>query len=194
MYNIVQIISLVSGIVYMVMQIFQHRWMWYMNLVTCITALAVTLFNSESGVWAPLWAQVLLNAYFIAMSFVGIFTWKGLEEKSGDKLHIVPLGRKKAVLTIAAGVIGTPLLCLLLSLTNDPEPVADGISFALSILAAWYLACSHIENWHLWIAADAAVVYVFASQADWWMAALYVCYIISALIGLGYWRRNGIAV
>ena len=45
----IQILSLVSGIVYMVLQIFQHKWMWYVNLVTAGAALLVALANRSDG-------------------------------------------------------------------------------------------------------------------------------------------------
>ncbi|MCQ2180745.1 MAG: nicotinamide riboside transporter PnuC [Bacteroidales bacterium] len=190
----IQLISLVSGVIYMIMQVVQHRWMWYLNLLTCTSALIVSAANFNDGVWGPLWAQVILNAYFIVMSVVGIVNWKKLEHKSGGQLHLVKLTRRESVTAIAAGLVGTPAICLLFSLTNDPSPIADGLSFSFSILAAWMLSYSHIENWHLWIAADIVTVYLFASQGDWWMSLLYACYVVSAVIGLVHWRRSGIYV
>lgn len=188
----IQIISLVSGIIYMVMQVLQHKWMWYLDLVTCATALTVSAINFQDGIWAPLWAQIGLNAWFIATAVWGIFNWKKLEKQSGGELHIVALSKRRLLLSILLLAVCTPLVCLFYSITNDPSPVLEGISFTFSILAAWYLSCSHLENWFLWIAADVAVAVLFALQDDWWMAALYVCYIASAVIGLWFWKRKGV--
>lgn len=190
----IQIISLISGIIYMVMQVFQHKWMWYLDLVTCITALAVAAINFQDGMWAPLWAQVGLNAWFIAMAAWGIFHWKELDESSNGELHVVKLSVWRLLLTVILLAVCTPLVCYLYSVTNDPSPVLEGISFTFSIFAAWYLSCSHLENWYLWIAADIAVTLLFAQQGDWWMAALYACYIVSAVIGLAFWKRKGVCV
>lgn len=188
-----QMISLLAGIVYIVMQIFQHRLMWYFNLVTAGAALLVAISNTNKGEWAPIWAQTLLNVYFIVMSIIGIARWKKLSEQTGG-IHIVRLGRKKAIVTAAIIIVGAPLACFLFSLTSDPAPVLDGVSFVLSLLAAWYLACSHLEQWFLWMAANTMVVSVYASQEKWGMMALYCCYLISCVIGFFHWRRTGVRV
>ena len=88
----IQLISLTSGVIYMVMQVFQHRWMWYLDLVTCSTALIVAAVNSKDGAWAPLWAQIILNLWFIAMAVWGIAHWKKLDSESHGDLHVVRLG------------------------------------------------------------------------------------------------------
>lgn len=190
----IQIMSLVSGIIYMVMQVFQHKWMWYLNLVTCTTALTVTAINYQDGIWAPLWAQVILNVWFIATSIRGIIHWKDLEEKSRGALHIVKPNRSRLLFSALLLLMITPVVCCLYSITNDPSPVLEGISFTFSVMAAWYLSCSYMENWYLWIIADLAASILFAQQGDWWMSALYACYIVSAVIGLAFWKRKGIVV
>lgn len=190
----IQAISLVSGIIYMVMQVFQHRWMWYLNLVTCSTALIVAAINFQDGEWAPLWAQIGLNVWFIAMALWGIFHWKKLEEESNGELHVVKLPRRKLLFSAILLAVCTPAVCHFYSITNDPSPVLEGISFTFSIMGAWYLSCSHLENWHLWIAADIAVALLFARQGDWLMTALYLCYIVSAIVGLVIWKRKGVLV
>lgn len=190
---IIQIISLVTGIVFMVMQSLQYKWMWYLGLLTSGTALVVSLVNmNEGAVWAPLWAQVAMNGYFFAMDVVGIFSWKKFEEAgSGSAVHIVRLPRGHIPYYVLAIVLATPLVCFLLSLTNDPEPVADGVSFALSIVAQIMLTRSYIEQWYLWMAADVIAIMVFASQGAWWMVALYGCYIVNAVFGVNYWKKHG---
>ena len=190
--NWIQALSLVSGIVYMVMQIFQHKWMWYFGLVTAGAALVVALTNvGEGGVWAPLWAQVLLNGYFFIMDFVGIVSWKKIALKSNGQLHIVRLPRKHVLLYGIALFLGVPALCVLFSLTNDPSPVVEGLSFGLSILAQIFLTKSHLEQWYLWIVADIVAIIIYATQGAWFMVGLYWCYTANAFVGIWYWRNHG---
>ena len=187
----IQILSLATGIIYMVMQVFQHKWMWYLGLCTAGAACIVTLVNFEDGVWAPLWAQVALNAYFVVMDLVGIRSWRKLGEKSGGELHVVKLPRI-AVLTYGIALVAlAPLMIWLLSLTNDPEPFADGLTFALSIVAQLMLTRSHLEQWFVWIAADLMAINVYAGTSNWWMVALYACYTINAFVGIYWWREKG---
>ena len=190
----IQIISLISGVIYMVMQILQHRLMWYVDFITAGAALIVAFCNLQDGIWSPLWAQVFINVYFIVMAAIGIFTWKRLSDVTGEKMHIVRLSGKRIAAIIAIILVGAPLICFLLSRTNDPSPILDGISLTLCAVAAWLLTCSHIENWYLWIAADAVSVILYAGQGAWWMAVLYACYTASSFIGIAHWKRNGVYV
>ena len=119
----IQIISLVCGVTYMILQIFQHKWMWYFSIMVSSTALLISVSNHEGGAWAPLWAQVALNIYLIAIAVIGIFKWRKLEGESGGKLHIVPLTRKRLLIVAAILAVGIPLLSIVLGrFTSDPAP------------------------------------------------------------------------
>ena len=188
----VQAFSLITGIVYMVMQVTQHRWMWYFGIFTAAAALVVALSNcTEAGEWAPLWAQVMLNSYFLAMDIVGIFKWRKIESRTGDALHIVPMPKNRVLAYALIALVGGPVLCLLFSLTNDPAPVAEGISFCLSIIAQIMLTRSHLEQWFVWMAADLVCIIIYAEQGAWWMVGLYYAYLLNSCIGVYYWRRHG---
>lgn len=187
----VQLLSLATGLVFMVMQVFQHRWMWYFGIATSTAAMLVTLCNfTADGLWAPLWAQVMLNVYFLSMDIVGIFSWKKIESHTDAKVHVIVLPRKHILIYGACGLVGAPLLCLLFSLTNDPDPIAEGLSFTMSIIAQIMLTRSYMEQWYMWIAADLLAISIYAGQGAWWMVALYYAYTANACLGIYYWRQH----
>ena len=191
----IQIISLVCGVTYMILQIFQHKWMWYFSIMVSSTALLISVSNHESGVWAPLWAQVALNIYLIVIAVIGIFKWRKLEGESGGKLHIVPLTRKRLLIVAAILAVGIPLLSIVLGrFTSDPAPWIDGPSLVLSLVAAWLLSQSHIEQYLFWIVANILIITVYASQAKWLMAVMYTFYIVFCIIGYINWKKNGVVV
>ena len=187
----IEIFALLSGIVYMVLQIFQNRFMWYFDLLTAGAALYVALHNYNDGSWAPLWAQAIMNSYFLVMAVIGIFTWRKYSRQTEGELHIVRLSKQEAGISGAVALLGIPVICFILYMPNDPTPVADGMSMGISLIAAWFLTRSHLEQWLLWIAADLLAIVVYAEQEAWWMVGLYYCYIISSLIGYIHWRMNG---
>ena len=190
----IQIISLVAGIIYILMQIFQHKWMWYFCIATALTALAIAVTNQNGSDWAPLWAQVGLNLYLLVISVIGIGRWRQLESESKGQIHIVKLTRKRMLTVAVVIAAGAPLLAWILSLTSDPAPLVDAISLVLSLVAAWLLSQSHIEEWLFWIAADVFVVAVYAGQSKWFMVALYSFYIVACIIGFLNWKKNGVTV
>ena len=87
----IQIVSLTAGVIYILMQIFQHKWMWYFCIATALTALAIAVTNQNGSDWAPLWAQVGLNLYLLVISFIGIGRWRQLESESKGQIHIVKI-------------------------------------------------------------------------------------------------------
>jgi len=188
----IQIVSLVSGIVFMLMQITQHKYMWYFGLVTAGAALVVSLTNyNDQGVWAPLWAQVVLNAYFFTMDIVGLMSWKKIEDNTNVGIHIVKLTHKATRTIMLVCIFVAPVLCFLLSLTNDPTPIEDGMAFTLSIVAQILLTRSNLEQWYFWMAADLIVIIVYANQGAWFMVALYYTYILNSIFGITHWRKHG---
>ncbi|MCR5325907.1 MAG: nicotinamide riboside transporter PnuC [Bacteroidales bacterium] len=190
----IQIVSLVCGVTYMLLQIFQHKWMWYFSIAASTAALIVASSNLENGSWAPLWAQVGLNIYLIVIAFVGIFRWRTLDAESGGKIHIVRLSKKRLALVFCIIAAGTPLLAWLLGKTSDPAPLLDGASLVLSLVAAWLLSQSHIEQYLFWIAANILIVAVWATQSKWAMVIMYSCYIVACAIGFFNWKKNGVIV
>ena len=117
-----------------------------------------------------------------------------LDKESGGKIHVVPLGAKRLVVVCCIVAAGTPLLSWALSHTSDPAPLLDGASLVLSLVAAWLLSQSHIEQYLFWIAANGLIVAVYATQAKWLMAAMYSFYIVTCIIGFINWKKNGVVV
>ena len=190
----IQAISLVCGITYMTLQIFQHKWMWYFSIAASVAAIIVTSTNLNGDTWAPLWAQVALNVYLVVIAIIGIIRWRQLEGESGGKLHIVKLPRKRLLTCLAIIVLGAPLLAWLLSKTSDPSPLIDGTSLVISLVAAYLLSQSHIEQYLFWIVANSLIVTVYVSQSKWLMAVMYTIYIVTCITGYFNWKKNGVIV
>lgn len=190
----IQAVSLVCGVTYMVLQIFQHKLMWYFSIAAAAAAIIVSSTNFDEGGWAPLWAQVGLNIYLIVIAIIGIIRWKQLECESGGKLHIVRLSRKRLFSCLAIIVVGAPLLAWVLGKTSDPSPLIDGASLVISLVAAYLLSQSHVEQYLFWIVANTLIIIVYASQAKWLMAIMYTCYNVACITGFFNWKKNGVIV
>lgn len=191
----IQIISMVCGVTYMLLQIFQHKWMWYFSIATSTAAVIVASTNLETGEWAPLWAQVALNVYLICVAIAGIINWRKLDGESGGKLHVVPFKRRSLIIALVNIAVLTPVLTWVLkSFTSDPSPLLDAASLVFSIVAAWMLARSHKEQYLFWIAANLLIIAVYAGQSKWFMVAMYSFYIVTCILGYINWSKNGVVV
>ena len=185
MIGLLSVLSLVTGIIFMVLEIFQNRYMWYADIITAGAAAAVAVISH-------LWASAALNLYFLVMAVVGLVRWKKLDEQTGEgEIHLVRMSPGAMAASTAMALAGGVLIWWALSRTDDPRPALDAVSFVLSIIATWWLTRSYLHQWTLWVVADALATWMYAAELNWSMAALYLCYIISSVIGFIHWRSRG---
>ena len=189
-----EIFTLVTGLIYIVLEILQNRWMWVVGVLTGVAA--VVVFAREA-----LWASTGLNAYYVAISFWGLYASARDEKKldasaeaAADALHLRPMTLRTLLLSAFLLVAGTAALVLLLRVLGDPMSTLDAAVAVLSAIATWWLSRSHISQWWLWIAADLCSTLLCLSQGLYWMTALYAFYTLSAGFGYIHWRRHGVYI
>ena len=187
-----EIFTLVTGIIYMILEIRHHRFMWVVGVLT--SAAAMWVFFRQG-----LYASFGLNTYYLITAFVGLWHWTrdsrrlAVEENVAEDEVIVlnRLSLKTVLLSLAFTVAGLFALAWVMDLVENPMSYLDSAVTVLSIVATWWLVKSYIEQWWLWILADTLSTILCLTQGMWWMAVLYAAYTASAFIGLIYWRRHG---
>ena len=188
-----QIFTLVTGVIYIVLEIRQKNFMWVVGIATSIAAMWVFFRQG-------LYASFGLNTYYLITSFIGLWQWsrdrKRLvcnqsSEQTDDVIHLNRLSASTVLLSGVLAVAGTLALAWLMELVENPMSYLDAAVTVLSAIATWWLVKSYIQQWWLWIAADLLSTMLCASQGMWWMTALYAAYTISALIGYNHWKRKG---
>ena len=192
-----QIFTLITGVIYMILEIRQKSFMWVVGIATSLAAMWVFFRQG-------LYASFGLNTYYFIMAFVGLWHWKrdkALMEEKSDAVADVCLNRLN-LKTVLVSVLLLPIGVLALSwgmtwlneigwLNENPMSLLDSSVAVLSLIATWWLIRSYIQHWFLWIVADALSVVLCAMQGMWWMALLYLAYVVSAVYGLHYWKQRG---
>ena len=184
----IEVFALVTGVVYLVLEILQKNAMWVVGILTG-TACAI------SFAYQQVWASMALNIYYVAMSVVGLVQWR----KAGGKveqgaIHLGTLSRKTALLSAALFVVGSVVAIQVLRAAGDSVPQLDGIATVLSVIATWWLAQSYLQQWLLWIVADILNTALCLMTGQYWMALLYGAYVLSAVYGYFHWKKNGVIV
>lgn len=188
-----EIFTLVTGIIYIILEIRHHNLMWVVGVLT--SAAAMWVFFQQG-----LYASFGLNTYYLITSFIGLWQWtrdsKRMAVSEGDvqKSDVIPLNRLTlgtVVVSAAVVVAGTFGLAWLMQLVENPMSYLDSAVAVLSAVATWWLVRSYIQQWWLWIIADTMSTVLCLTQGMWWMAVLYAAYTISAFIGLRYWHKHG---
>ncbi len=204
--NVVEIFTLVTGVIYIILEIRQKNFMWVIGVLTSVAAMWVFFRQG-------LYASFALNTYYLVTAFIGLWQWSRDKKKlvaeggsdvvaeaqpEGDRIHLNRLTAKTVVASAVVMVLGTFGLMELMQWLNsagilqeNPMSYLDSAATILSAIATWWLVRSYIQQWWLWIAADLMSTILCASQGMWWMTALYAAYTLSAVYGWAHWKRNG---
>lgn len=181
----IEIFALVTGIVYVVLEILQKNAMWVIGILTgaaCAFEFAVT----------HVWASMGLNLYYVAMSVVGLLQWRKAsgQVEEGD-IHLRKVSLKAGILSAVLFTAGTAVMIPVLKATGDPAPFLDAVAVMLSVVGTWWLAQSYLEQWLIWIVADVLTTTLCLTTGQYWMAVLYLVYIGSAVYGYIHWKSRG---
>ncbi len=200
-----EIFTLITGIIYIVLEIRQKNFMWVVGILT--SAAAMWVFFRQG-----LYASFGLNTYYLITSFVGLWQWRrykgrladktsgscdgetGAEKGDGEEAGVIHLNRLRPLtIGILAFIlpVGTYLLGALMEYMGNPMSYLDSLVTVLSAVATWWLVKSYPQQWLLWIVADGLSMGLCASQGLWWMTALYGAYALSAVYGYWHWTRKG---
>lgn len=206
--DLMEIFTLLTGVIYIVLEIRQKNLMWVVGVLTSVAAMWVFFRQG-------LYASFALNTYYFVTAFIGLWQWSIDRKKllaevpvtsdaeneatpDRDRIHLNRLNVKTVAVSAAVMVLGTFGLVELMQglnlagvLQENPMSYLDSAATVLSAIATWWLIRSYIQQWWLWIVADLMSTILCASQGMWWMTALYAAYMLSAVYGWAHWRRNG---
>lgn len=197
--DFIEIFTLVTGVIYIILEIRQKNFMWVVGVFTSLAAMWVFFRQG-------LYASFGLNTYYLITAFIGLWQW-GRDKKKvasadtdsgsgsgGDIIHLNRLTVRTAVLSAAVCVAGTFALAWVMQLLENPMSYLDAAVAVLSAVATWWLVRSYIAQWWLWVLADTLSTILCATQGMWWMTALYAAYALSAVYGYIHWKKHGIYV
>ena len=179
--------------------------MWVVGIATSLAAMWVFFRQG-------LYASFGLNTYYLITAFLGLWQWgkdrqklgasapkKAKSAKKSDRsakkdtptIHLNRLPWKTVIISALVMVAGTFGMAQLMQLLENPMSYLDSAVTVMSVVATWWLVRAYIQQWWLWIVADALSTYLCVSQGMWMMAVLYGAYSLSAIYGYIHWKRHG---
>ena len=202
--DFMQIFTLLTGVIYIVLEVRQKNFMWVVGIATSLAAMWVFFRQG-------LYASFGLNTYYVITAFIGLWQWRRNREIISSQLEvkvtdsdedIIVLKRlpfSTVVISAVVSVVGIFALSYGMSylhrigiLDENPMSLLDSAATVLSAVATWWLVRSYRQQWWLWIVADTLSVVLCAMQGMWWMAVLYLAYVAAAVYGLHYWKLKGV--
>lgn len=194
MERLLEYFGVLSGLLYLFLEIRQHRAMWIVGFLTSLVYVFVFFFSK-------IYADMGLNIYYVVISVYGFWLWtQGKEGKEAaaatatrDEIvyrNLTP--RLLGVVMLAIAALFALLYNLLHRFTDSPIPVGDAFTTAVGIVATWMLARRFIEHWMFWIVVNCVSVWLYCGRGLYPTMFLYFCYAILAAIGLYTWKKKGI--
>ncbi len=180
-----EFIGLVSGLLCVWLLIKENIWTFPIGLVYAVVSVVVMAR-------ANLYADTLLNFYYVVMNGYGWYYWSYRGTRSIDDTLIVtnmPL-RIGGVLTVLV-VVGTVVMGWLLDTRTDADLAYwDSLTTTMSFAAMWMTARKYIENWIVWLVVDVIATIMYVVKGLDFYAVLYGVYLAFAVWGFLAWRRS----
>ena len=181
--SLLEVVAAVFGAASVYLSARQHIASWPTALVNVL--LYVVVFRE-----ARLYADMSLQFVYAALSLYGWYEWKF----GGAGRTPLPVTRTPRRLwpVLAAAGIGTAALLgyLFATHTDASSPLLDSALTAASLVAQWMLTRKLLENWLIWIAADAVYVPLYLSKGLYPTAVLYAVFLGLAVKGYRDWRAE----
>jgi nicotinamide mononucleotide transporter len=154
-------------------------------LIVCYSCYIFIAFD------AKLYAMMLSQFVFIAISVYGWYEWVAGKNEDGEQLHISHTPPRKIIAVGLTLVVGTTVFgSLLLHYTDSTFAYLDGFSTVCAFVAQWMLARKYIETWICWILSDLIFIGIFIVQGYWMSVFLFTVFIFLAVRGWFHWKRT----
>jgi nicotinamide mononucleotide transporter len=181
----IEIFGVITGIIYVILEVKQNRLLWPLGIVT--SAAYIYIFFT-----GKFYADMGLQVYYVLISIYGWYYWsRGGAKGAKAELPVVRITRQQLLLlflTFVAAWVG--IYFLLDHYTDAAVPLGDSFTTALAIVATWMLTRKIIEQWFLWIIANVVSIALYIYKGLYPTVILYAVYAGMAVYGYLEWKRS----
>ncbi len=173
------------SLAYLYCSVRQKTALWLFGFVS--SALYVVVYYQSK-----FYADMTLQFYYLGVSAYGWWHWRGgtPRPKASVTLPVTHTPARSRVGVAAAATLLFAAYWTVLRHTDAAMPVGDSLTTALSIVATWMLARKYLENWLVFIVADAVSAALYIYKGLYPTAFLFVVYTVVAVVGYFSWRRS----
>ncbi len=158
------------------------------NILLYPTGIVSILLSSYLLFHAQLYAETLLNMYYLIMSIYGWYFW--VQKKS--KMTIKVSWTTKREMITALSIVGVSFIALylfLIKFTTSDVPLEDAIVASTAWAGMWLLAKRKIENWIFLNISNFIAIPLLIYKGLPMMAMLTLFLFIVAIFGYIDWKK-----
>ena len=136
--------------------------------------------------------DMLINAYYFAMSIYGWYLWT----RKVDDTHFIPITRTSAnekkwsVLLFVATMIFVFGVYRVFGKFDTWTAWVDILTTAIFFVGMWLMAKKKLENWIFWIIGDIITVPLYLYKGLIFSSLLYLVLTIIAIFAYSSWKEN----
>jgi len=181
--NWTELVGALISFIYIYLSIKQKMSLWLFGFLSSVFYIVV-FYKTK------FYADMSLQFYYLGASIYGWIHWeKG--SAGSDELPVQRLTLKKSVYFAAVTMVIFLVYFLILSkYTDSTIPKADALVGALSIVGTWMLARKLLENWIVWVVADALSTGLFIYKHMYPTTCLFFVYTLMSVAGFIQWRKS----
>ena len=178
-----EVLGLISGILCVWLLIKENIWTFPIGLFYALITVVV-VYNER------LFADVVLNLYYVGMNAFGWYFWlfggRTRRSQSGLEVGLISL---KLIAVMVLLVLGGTLLMgwAFATYSNADLAYADSFTTFASFVAMYLAAKKYLESWYLWFVVDVVQVALYLVKGIELYALLYLVYLAMAYWG---WRAG----
>ena len=180
----IEIVGAILSLIYLDLSIKQKVSLWFFGIISSVFYIVI-FFQTK------FYADMSLQFYYVFISIYGWLNWKRGNQGSGEELPTTQLSKRLLLnLVVATGLIYIVYYLILSKFTDSTIPKADSLVGALSVVGTWMLARKLIENWLVWIVADALCVGLYIYKGLFPTAILFIVYTVMSVVGYWQWKKT----
>ncbi len=180
--SLTEVFGFITGAVCVWLTVKEHLWNWPIGIANNVFFIA--LF------WQTrLYADMGLQFVYIVLGALSWYWWlHGGQSRSPLRVSCVPVSVALGVALLS--VVSTFGMTLYLQRIHDAAPFWDALTTVLSLAAQYLLTRKWLENWWVWLTADAVYIGLYGFKHLYLTGALYALFLGMCVIGLKQWRKS----
>lgn len=186
-------------------------WLEFAGTTTSLWAVWITQRRNVLAMPVGIISVVLMGAFFWQIGLIGqaglhwvyyllvqVWGWHRWTRggDGGGELVVSRLRHGQRLAVLAAGVVGTVLVrwILIAGWAQAVHATWDASIVAASVMAQLLLSMKKVESWWLWIVpVNISAIGLYVLTGATMFAALYVLFLVMAVVGLVRWQRAATA-
>jgi len=180
--SVIEIIAVVFSLACTWLAVKKHILNWPMGIIAVVAYML--LFYRER-----LYADMMLQLIFMEQGFYGWYNW--IHKKEAEEQDVGTLSLTEKITYSFVIVVFSIIWCyFLINYTNASSPIVDSFVSTTSLVANWLMAKKKIENWILWILADAIYIGLFWYKELYLSSFIYSVFLLLAIKGYIDWNKK----